>query len=286
MAHTKSLFRTNRPIVGMIHLRPLPGSPGYGGSLDPVFRRAAADAEILVEEGVDGLMVENFGDTPFHKDRVPPVTIASMSVLIERLRVHVAGKIARIRKRRTISAPVWGVNVLRNDARAALSIAAATGAGFIRVNVHTGASVTDQGLIEGQAAETLRLRESIAPQVAIFADLRVKHARPLVARPLVEEVADLAERGLADAILLTGARTGTAPDPEEIAEARLGAAKTPLWIASGVSTRNVSGYLEQVDGLIVGSSLKRGGRASGPVDRPKTRALLRAAGRTARRTAR
>src|SRR6266508_488411 len=137
-----------RALFGMVHLRALPGAPLFGGSMDAVIEAALADGRALAAGGADGLVIENFGDRPFVKNRVPPETIASMA--------RVVSEIAR-----EVRLP-FGVNVLRNDAQAALAIAAATGAAFIRVNVHAGAVVADQGVIEGEAAETMRRRATSA----------------------------------------------------------------------------------------------------------------------------
>src|SRR5690606_2253475 len=161
----RHIWGDRRPvIIGMVHLLPLPGAPRWAGSLDEVRERALADARALEAGGVDGIIVENFGDAPFHPDAVPAETIAAMTALT-------TGVV------RAVGLPV-GVNVLRNDAAAALAVAAAAGARFIRVNVHTGAMLTDQGWITGRAHETLRLRARIAPTVAIAADVLVKHATP------------------------------------------------------------------------------------------------------------
>src|SRR5437764_7269076 len=137
---TRDSFR-HRPIYGMVHLAPLPGAPLFGGSIDAVIDAALRDARAISDGGCDGILFENFGDRPFHATRVEAITIAAMARVISDV-VH------------AVRLP-FGVNVLRNDARAALAIAAATGAAFIRVNVHSGAMFTDQGMIEGEAADTL-----------------------------------------------------------------------------------------------------------------------------------
>src|SRR5207237_7179180 len=118
---------------------------------------------------------------------------------------------------REISIP-YGVNVLRNDARAALAIAVATGASFIRINVHVGVMATDQGLIEGEAADTLRHRAAFASGVMIFADHLVKHATPIVPADEIQMAKDLRERGLADAIIISGRETGAAADIRRLSE--------------------------------------------------------------------
>src|SRR5687768_13732115 len=158
------LFAAQRPLIGMVHLLPLPGAPRWGGSMDAVVERALADAAALEAVGLDGLLVENFLDVPFFPDSVPAETLGAVTVCVREVV-------------RASHLPV-GVNLLRNDAQGALCVAFATGARFIRVNVHTGLMATDQGLIPGRAHETLRLRSRLGADVAIFADVWVKHATP------------------------------------------------------------------------------------------------------------
>lgn len=246
-------------VLGMVHLDPLPGSPGFCGSLEPVLQRARADVSALAHGGVRAVIVENFGDVPFLPGSVATETVAAMSVIVTELR-------------REWPEFAVGVNVLRNDAEAALGVAVATGACMIRVNVHVGATVTDQGLLQGEAWRTLRRRRELgADAVGILADLRVKHGRPLAERPLAEEARDLRLRGLADAIILTGPGTGYPPDPAEVCEVRETLPDCPLLLGSGASASNVAGYLEWVDGVIVGSSLKHEDPAGGGVVISRTR---------------
>jgi membrane complex biogenesis BtpA family protein len=240
----------------MVHLSPLPGAPLFGGSMDAVIDAALADARALREGGCDGMVFENFGDRPFFKERVPAETVAAMTRVI----ADVAGEVAL----------PFGVNVLRNDALSALAIAAATGAAFIRVNVHTGAMLTDQGIIEGRAAETLRLRASLAPQVLIFADHRVKHAVPLADVDDDQAAKDLRQRGLADAVIVSGRETGAAPDVERFARVRA-AVDGPLVIGSGLTEGNADAFAD-ADGAIAGTSLKRDGR----VDAERVKRLVAA----------
>lgn len=237
--------------------------------MDAVHAAAARDALALARGGVQGVLVENFGDAPFYPDRVPSETVAAMSAVAGRLRELLPARVA------------LGINVLRNDAASAIAIAAAVEAQFIRVNILSGAAVTDQGVIEGRAHEIMRLRARLAPRLAVLADLRVKHARPLAAFSLEEEVADLVERGLADALLFTGLRTGAAPSEGELHEARHAARahRVPLWLASGATARNLPALAPLVDGVIVGSGLKRGGRIAAPVDGARVARFVTAARR-------
>jgi uncharacterized protein len=230
-----------RAVFGMVHLQPLPGAPLFGGSIDAVIEAALADARALA--ACDGIAFENFGDRPFRKIATKE-TIAAMTRVI-------ADVIREVR------AP-FGVNVLRNDAAGALAIAAATGAAFIRVNVHTGAMLTDQGIIEGDAAETLRMRATMAPQVMIFADHLVKHATPLGVVDEVQSARDLRERGLADAVIVSGRETGAEVDQARFERVRA-ATDAPLLIGSGLTAENAARFSD-ADGAIVGTSLKSGGR--------------------------
>lgn len=255
------LLGTDHPIVGVIHLLPLPGSPGYGGSMERVVDRAIADASAYLTGGISALLVENFGDQPFFAGPLPAETIAALAVVT--------------REVRGLGDFALGVNALRSDGPGALAVAAAAGASFVRVNVLTGAAVTDQGLIQGCAAPLARLRAGLRAEVAIWADLQVKHAVPLVARDALEEARDMRERGGADALIVTGARTGAPVDPAHLRRLRRALPEIP-WIAgSGVSARNLGVLWRCADGFIVGTSLKRDGRTDAPVDAARVRALVR-----------
>jgi hypothetical protein len=248
-------------LVGVIHLPPLPGSP-RAWPLAQTLAQVSHDARALADAGFDRVMVENFGDAPFFADRVPPVTVAAMTACL--LAAREAG------------APT-GVNVLRNDVESALSIAACVGAVCVRVNVHIGARVTDQGLVQGRAADTLRLRRALgADHVAIWADVDVKHSAPLGPRPIEAEVADAVDRGLADAVLVTGSGTGHAVDMATLAAVRRATA-APVYVASGVDHGSVASILGACDGAIVGSALRVGGKPGGPIDRALAESFMRRA---------
>lgn len=247
-------------VVAVVHLPALPGAPLYGGDLGPIRERALRETQQLCEAGADALIVENFGDAPFFPEVVPPVTVAAMAALIAELV-------------RASSIPI-GVNVLRNDARSALAIAAATGAAFIRVNVHAGARVTDQGLLTGRAYETLRERRLLgAEHVRILADVHVKHSAPLGERSITDEALELAERALCDAVLVTGSGTGAPPSAGLVALVKA-AVHVPVLVASGVSLETASDLLHLADGCIIGSALKRGGDARNEVDPQRAREMI------------
>jgi membrane complex biogenesis BtpA family protein len=251
-------------LIGMVHLPALPGAPRSEQRLEAIEARALEEARALHGSGFDGCIVENYGDIPFHKDTVEPITVAAMT--------RIVGVVCR-------ALPGWrvGVNVLRNDARAALAIAAATGARFVRVNVHVGATATDQGVIEGRAAETLRLRRDLGAAVEIWADVHVKHGRSLAHATTAREAEDAVHRGLADAVIVSGAGTGEATDLDDVraaAELRLG---VPVLVGSGVTAENCAALLRLADGAIVGTALKRSAVTTAPLDAERLRRFVEAA---------
>ena len=245
-------------IIGMVHLKPLPGSPAFSGDIDAVERDALADARTLISGGVNAILIENFGDVPFHKN-VDVVTVAAMTRIVRSIR--------------ELSDIPLGVNVLRNDAKSALAIATATGAQFIRVNVHIGAMLTDQGLIEGQAAQTLRLREQLGCDIAILADVGVKHASPFDEHwTLEQEAKDAWNRGLADALIVSGNGTGASTKVGDLERVKLAVPEAPLIVGSGVRNETVSDY-ELASSCIVGTAFKRDGLVENEVQLERVREL-------------
>lgn len=229
-----------------------------------VLARALEDARALVEGGMDGLLLENYGDAPFTPARVPPATVAAMAVVAAALRQAFPG------------VPL-GVNVLKNDARAALAVACAAGARFIRVNVHAGVVVADQGLVHGDAYHTLRDRRLLDVDILIFADVHSKHAVPLGGTDLEQQARDLVHRGLADALVVSGRATGAPTAPADVTRVREAVPGVPVLVGSGVTPESVRQWLEVVDGVIVGTALKRDGDVRNPVDPERVRRLVTAA---------
>ena len=254
--------KSSKLLIGVVHLQPLPGSPAWRGDLEALLRFAVKDALAYQKGAADALFIENFGDIPFTKGCVGPETVAAMAA---------AGRAIRA----AVRLP-FGFNVLRNDARAALALCAACGGKFVRINVHTGAMLTDQGIIEGNAYETLRYRQRLCPQVKIFADVHVKHAAPLGNWTIEDAARDTVDRGLADALIVSGAGTGLATQLADVQRVRRTAPTTKILLGSGVTTANVRDFLPVADGFIVASSLKLRGHLPNPVDPKRVAALARA----------
>jgi membrane complex biogenesis BtpA family protein len=246
------VFNTRNPVIGVLHLLPLPTSPRWQGDLQAVIDRAEQEATALASGGVHGIIVENFFDAPFTKGPVDPAVVSAMGLVVQRLQT-------------LITVPI-GLNVLRNDARSALAIATCTGAAFIRVNVLTGVMATDQGLIEGCAHDLLRYRKELGSSVKILADVLVKHARPLGSPNLTTAVQETIHRGMADGIILSGWATGSPPSLEDLELAKAAAGDHPVLIGSGADWENIGTLMKAADGVIVASSLKRQGDINQPID--------------------
>ncbi|MBD2138903.1 BtpA/SgcQ family protein [Anabaena sp. FACHB-1237] len=246
------LFKTKTPIIGVVHLLPLPTSARWGGSLKAVIDRAEQEATALASGGVNGIIIENFFDAPFPKNQVDPAVVSAMTVIVQRIQ-------------NLVSIPI-GLNVLRNDGRSAIAIASCVQAQFVRINVLTGVMATDQGIIEGEAHELLRYRRELGSDVKILADVLVKHALPLSSPNIIVSIQDTIERGLADAVILSGWATGSPPNQEDLELAANAAGSTPVFIGSGANWENIGTLLSAADGVIVSSSLKRHGQIHQPID--------------------
>ena len=259
----ESIFGTSKVLIGEVHLLPLPGSPRWQGAMEPILARAREESMALQKGGADGVIVENFGDAPFVPGPVEAHTVAAMTLAVQAVR-------------QSVSLPV-GTNMLRNDPHSALAVAVATGARFIRVNVHYGVMVAEEGLIHGRAFETLRYRRDLAAdaKVKVLADVLVKHAVPLGDVDLAQAARETAYRGLADALIVTGPATGTPASLQDVAKVKGAAPNVPVLVGSGLDESNADSFLALVDGAIVGTSLKVDGKIHNAVDPGRVERLAR-----------
>jgi len=229
--------------------------------MQSVIDAARRDASALTEAGFDGIMIENFGDAPFLPDQVPPATVAALTACCLEIKAE-------------LDEQLLGVNVLRNDASAALGIAAAVGADLVRVNVHCGSMWTDQGLIEGRAHQTTRERAALQSPIAILADILVKHALPPAPIEATDAARETVYRGLADGIIISGTGTGAPVDTAILKAAAEALPDHPVVVGSGLSPDHLPELTASADGAIVGSWLKFDGLVSNPVDPERARRLV------------
>jgi len=252
-------FTHSKPLIGMVHLPALPGHPNAKLSLKNIIHQALNDVKTLEKAGFNGLLIENYGDVPFLPDDVGPETIAAMTVIVHSIQ-------------NKTQLPI-GINVLRNDAKAAMAIATITESVFIRVNVHVGVVATDQGLIQGNAFETLRYRAQLGSKVHIFADVMVKHGMSLDREDIGQAATDGVHRGLADGIIVTGSATGKDTSCEDLQIVRKHLQDTPVIAGSGVNRKNVSALLPVCDGMVIGTSIKMNDKTESAVDLEKAKEL-------------
>lgn len=260
------IFRTPKPVIGMVHCWPMPGAPGYTGyGMQTIIDHAVADAEALIAGGCDGLIVENMWDIPFRAGaHIPPESIASHAVVAAAVRA---------------ACPLpMGINLVHNGGVALLAIAIAARADFIRVCMFTGAGVWDAGSIdEGCAADLMRRRTELhADHIKILADVDKKHSVRFPGIDLATHIEWTRFFG-ADALIVSGRMTGDAPDIGKVKEAKALAGDRPLIIGSGADARNIAAFMSVADGVIVGSSVKRDGAIAEAVDVERVRRFVDAA---------
>ena len=250
-------------IVGVLHLPPLPGSArgGNAGSMRAIIDATLRDADIYRAAGIDTVIVENYGDLPFVRDRVDAAVASAMTLVVDAVQ--------------RATGMTVGVNVLRNDVLTAVSIAAMTGARFVRANVYVGVMQTESGIIQGCAHAVQQELKRLGSDVEVWADLDVKHAAPLVSRSLAEQADDAIARAFASAVILTGPATGAAADPDAVACLRQHTA-APIYVGSGATAETIP-TMPGATGFIVGTAMKVDGVVTNPVDPDRARAVLHAA---------
>jgi membrane complex biogenesis BtpA family protein len=260
----KEMFGVEKPIIGMVHLLPLPGAPGYDFyGMDAIIEHALRDAEVLISGGVDGLIVENMWDLPYYVGmEVPPEEMTAQAVAARAVV-------------EAVEVPV-GINVIHNGGRVTLAVAVAAGADFIRVCLLTGARVWDTGELDhGCAAELLRWRKNLgAEHIKIFADVDKKHSVSFPGIDLATHI-EWTEFYLADALIVSGKMTGAAPELEKVRRAKELATR-PILMGSGTTADNIAQFLQYADGAIVGTDLKVDGIAENPVDVERVRRYMKA----------
>ena len=248
-------------VYGVVHLQSLPGSPSNRISLDEIIDHAQEDVNNLIFGGVDGIIIENFGDTPFVKDDISKRTLASFTTVVENLSIERDIKV--------------GINVLRNDGIAALSIAEATKSNFVRINVLNNTMFTDQGIIEGKSHEINQFKSTLNKVVEIYADVFVKHAVPPLGSKIENHTAELIHRAGADVVIVTGDGTGHEINMNELEKVRNIVPEGKLAIGSGVNSANVVAYQELADILIIGTSFKFDNNVSKKVDINRVEEIIR-----------
>ena len=257
------LFSTPKPVIAMVHLGALPGTPANRRSLREIETQALREAKIYRDAGVHGLLLENMHDTPYLRGHVGPEIVAAMAIIARAVK-DAAGL-------------PCGVQILAAANREALAVAHAAGLDFIRAEGFAFAHVADEGIIQSSAAELLRYRRAIgAERVQVWADVKKKHSSHAITADVgIGETAHAVEFMRGDAVIVTGAVTGDAPKPADVREVKR-ATQLPVYLGSGVTAKNAGEFVAEADGFIVGSEFKTSGHWSGAVDAKRVRRFMAA----------
>jgi len=258
-----SLFATSKPVIGVIHLLPLPGSPKFEGNLDVIIERALEEVQILSLGGVNGVIIENFHDVPFLKKEISKEQFGLMASIITLAR-------------KEINLPL-GVNVHFNDWNAEIALAYSCKAQFVRIEGFIDTIITASGIVEPCCAEAMRYRKSLNSNqsIAIWADIHPKYSKNLISYSL-QESAKIAQEALADSIIVTGATTGVETPLSDLKEVKK-SVNLPILAGSGTNLGNVKNILEIADGVIVGSAFKIGGNTQNMVSLEKVTEFMKIA---------
>lgn len=247
------LFKSAKPVIAMIHIEALPGTPAHRLSLAAIERKACDEARLYRAAGAHGIMLENMHDTPYLRGSVGPEIVSAMAIIARAVR-EVAGV-------------PCGVQILAGANREAMAVAHAAGLDFIRAEGFAFAHVADEGIIQSSAAELLRFRKHIgADRVQVWADVKKKHSSHAITADV--DIGGTAEavgfmRG--DAVIVTGSVTGDAPRASDVSAVKA-KCHLPIYLGSGVTTENLRKFYHAADGFIIGSHFKTGGNWSGAVD--------------------
>mmetsp|Transcript_43877 Transcript_43877/g.73124 ORF Transcript_43877/g.73124 Transcript_43877/m.73124 type:complete len:275 (+) Transcript_43877:62-886(+) len=258
MEKFRATFGPHPPIIAMIHVDALPGTPKNRKSVKEIVELAVEEASVYRNAGVDAVMIENMHDIPYLKSEIGPEIVSSMSVIGLEVK-KVLGQIP------------CGIQILAGANNAALAVAQSAGLQFIRAEGFVFAHVADEGIFESCAGNLLRYRRQIgAENVLVFADIKKKHSSHAITADVdIGETAKAAEYFLADGVIVTGVSTGSATDIEDVTRTK-GAVSLPVLVGSGVSSKNVQQYVAGCDGVIVGSDFKHDGSWNNGVDPVRT----------------
>ncbi len=261
-----SLFAKQKPVIGMIHLGALPGTPACTENLNAIMERALQEARLFRAAGLDGLMIENMHDVPYLRGRVGPEIVSAMAVIGRAVKEECA-------------LPA-GVQVLAGANIEAMAVAHAAGLDFIRAEGFAFAHIADEGWIESSAAELLRFRKGIgAERVEVWADVKKKHSSHAITTDIsLGANAEAVEFMRGDAVIITGSTTGHPPAPADVAEVKAHSG-LPVILGSGVTASNVADFYGPADGFIIGSYFKHDGHWKNGVDPARVEELMKAVDR-------
>ncbi|HSE20358.1 MAG TPA: BtpA/SgcQ family protein [Pyrinomonadaceae bacterium] len=257
-----SLFSQAKPVIGVIHVGALPGTPRHSHSMNELVSAARIEALLYRDSGVDGLIVENMHDVPYMRGEVGPEIVAAMTAI--------GGEV------KSAAALPVGIQILAGANIEAMAVAHAAGLDFIRAEGYAYAHIADEGFIQASAANLLRYRRMIgANSIQVWTDVKKKHsAHAITSDVSLGETAETVEFMGADAVIVTGTATGKAPKPEDVSEAKAHC-NLPVLLGSGITEENFAPFREKADGFIVGTFFKVDGLWSNTVDPSRVERFMR-----------
>jgi len=256
-----NLFNLNKPIIGMIHVDALPGTPKYKGSIKAIIEKAIEEATLYQSLGIKVLMIENMHDVPYLNRNVGPEITSMMTVILYEIK-------------RQIDLPL-GIQILAGANKEAIASAHSAGADFIRAEGFVFAHVADEGMFNSDAGELLRYRKEIgAENILVFTDIKKKHSSHSITTDIdIVETAKAAEFFLSDGVIITGSSTGKEPSLTEIRSVKSNVG-LPVLAGSGITAENINAYLAYCDAFIIGSYFKQEGKWFNPIDPERVKMLL------------
>jgi membrane complex biogenesis BtpA family protein len=261
------LFVRNKPVIGVIHVGALPGTPRSSQTVSELIATAKHEAQLYRECGLDGVMIENMHDVPYMRGEVGPEIVAAMTAIAVEVKNATEGTAAT-------RLPV-GVQLLAGANIEAMAVAHAAGLDFIRAEGYAYAHVADEGLIQASAAKLLRYRRTIgATHVQVWTDVKKKHAaHAITADVSLGETAETIEFMGADCVIVTGSATGKPPSIADVREAK-SHCNLPVFLGSGITKNNIAEFYDEADGFIIGSTFKIDGLWSNPIDTVRVTSFL------------
>lgn len=258
-----SLFSRPKPVIGVIHVGALPGTPRSADTVSELIIRAKNEARLYRDGDVDGVMIENMHDIPYLRGEVGPEIVAAMTAIGTEVKQE-------------CGLPV-GVQILAGANIEALAVAHAAGLDFIRAEGYAYAHVADEGLIQASAAKLLRYRKMIgATRVQVWTDVKKKHAaHAITADVSLGETAETVEFMGADCVIVTGSATGKAPAIADVREAKSHCG-LPVFLGSGITANNIAEFYDDADGFIIGSTFKIDGLWSNTIDPARVTSVMQA----------
>jgi uncharacterized protein len=257
-----SIFQNPKPIIGMIHVGALPGTPAHTQSLTEILASAVAEAKMYRDGGVDGIGIENMHDTPYLRGAVGAEIVAAMTLI---------GQAVKQESRLPV-----GIQILAGANIEAMAVAHAAQLDFIRAEGFAFAHVADEGIIESSAAKLLRYRKMLgAERVLVWADVKKKHSSHAITADISLGVTcETVEFMRADTVIITGSMTGEAPTITDVQEAKEHC-HLPVILGSGVTAENIRDFYSIADGFIIGTYFKVDGKWQNTVDPQRVERLVK-----------